>query len=434
LEKAPAVLLIGFEPEEESPIVFLRLRKSTRLGRTKVYAVAPLASRGLNKLDGTLLPAVPRGEASALGSLDSSIVEALSADGAVLLAGERLASAPGALSAVAALAERTGARLAWVPRRAGERGALDAGALPTLLAGGRPVADDAARAEVERIWNASVPSTPGRDVDAIVSGAADGSLAALLVGGVDPDDLADPLLARAALDNAGFVVSLEIRASAVTEHADVVLPVAPAAEKAGRYVNWEGRRRPFDLTVIADVATGSGSLADGRVLHALADELDVDLGLASVQAARDELLRLAPGTARTDAPRVAAGKQARVRKGEALLATWPELLDAGRAQDGDEYLAATAKPARAVLSTATAVAVGVRAGGRVAVTTDRGSIVVPVEIGDVVDGVVWLPTNARGCAVRATLGAVSGDVVRLGNATAPPVIGADPADASGGGS
>ena len=87
-----------------------------------------------------------------------------------------------------------------------------------------------------------------------------------------------------------------------------------------------------------------------------------------------------------------------------------------------------------MLSTATAVAVGVRAGGRVAVSTDRGSIVVPVEIGDVVDGVVWLPTNARGCAVRATLGAVGGDVVRLGNVAAPPVIGADPADASGGGS
>ena len=30
LEKAPAVLLAGFEPEEESPIVFLRLRKAAR--------------------------------------------------------------------------------------------------------------------------------------------------------------------------------------------------------------------------------------------------------------------------------------------------------------------------------------------------------------------------------------------------------------------
>ena len=74
------------------------------------------------------------------------------AAGAVILVGERLAASPGALSAVAALAEATGARLAWVPRRAGERGAVEAGALPNLLPGGRPVADAAARAEVAAAW------------------------------------------------------------------------------------------------------------------------------------------------------------------------------------------------------------------------------------------------------------------------------------------
>ena len=40
---------------------------------------------------------------------------------------------PRAVSAVADLAAPTGARIGWVPRRAGERGALDAGAVPTLL-------------------------------------------------------------------------------------------------------------------------------------------------------------------------------------------------------------------------------------------------------------------------------------------------------------
>ncbi len=36
LENAPVVLLVGLEPEDESPIVFLRLRKAAR-GRTKVF-------------------------------------------------------------------------------------------------------------------------------------------------------------------------------------------------------------------------------------------------------------------------------------------------------------------------------------------------------------------------------------------------------------
>jgi NADH-quinone oxidoreductase subunit G len=403
LEATPAVLLAGFEPEDESPIVFLRLRKAVRRGM-RVWAVAPLASHGLRKLSGTLLPAVPGGEASALNALPADVVEALSADGAVVLVGERLASTPGGLSAAASLATRTGARLAWIPRRAGELGAIDAGALPTLLPGGRPVADDGARAEVEQAWDMSVPAMQGRDAQGILAGAHDGALAALVIGGVDPGDFADPALAGEALDRAGFIVSLEIRRSTVTERADVVLPVAPPAEKSGRYVTWEGRRRPYDLTL-----HGTGAISDARVLHTLAEELDVDLGLPTVEAARAELMRLAAGTTRVAVPQVAPVPPATPGKGQAVLATWHELLDAGRMSDGDEYLAATAKPARALLSPTTASDVG----ERVTVSTERGSITVPVEVADMPDGVVWLPTNARGCAVRATLGAVAGDIVTI---------------------
>jgi NADH-quinone oxidoreductase subunit G len=408
LEGAPAVLLVGLEPEEESPIIFLRLRKSTRRHRTAVFSIAPFASSGLTKLAGTLVQTLPGAEAAALAGLDAAVVEALSAPGAVVLVGERLASSVGALSAAAALAERTGARLAWVPRRAGERGAVDAGALPTLLPGGRSVSDDAARVEVERVWAASVPTAPGRDVEAIFAAAAEGALAALVIGGLDPDDLADPAAAHEALHHAGFIVSLEIRASAVTEHADVVLPVAPAAEKAGRYVTWEGRRRPFDLTI-----TNTGALSDGRVLHALAEELDVALGLPSIAGARDELARLGVGAARPSGPQVAPGTPTEAGPGQALLATWPELIDAGRLQDGDENLAGTAKPARALLSAATAAEIGVSAGEHVRISTDRGSLVFPVVIEQIGDRVVWVPTNARAHPVRAALGAGSGAIVTI---------------------
>ena len=61
LEDAKAVLLVGFEPEDESPIVFLRLRKGVRRTKTQVYAVAPFASRGLDKLAGPA-PADPSGQ------------------------------------------------------------------------------------------------------------------------------------------------------------------------------------------------------------------------------------------------------------------------------------------------------------------------------------------------------------------------------------
>jgi NADH-quinone oxidoreductase subunit G len=72
-----------------------------------------------------------------------------------------------------------------------------------------------------------------------------------------------------------------------------------------------------------------------------------------------------------------------------------------------------------VVSSATADAAGVAAGENISVSTARGTITVPVSIGEVPDRVVWLPTNARGCAVRPELGAVAGDVVRLSSVTSP---------------
>ena len=69
LERAPAVLLAGFEPEDESPIVFLRLRKGVRRHHLQVFSIAALASPGLAKLSGELLATLPGDEAAALTAL-----------------------------------------------------------------------------------------------------------------------------------------------------------------------------------------------------------------------------------------------------------------------------------------------------------------------------------------------------------------------------
>ena len=206
----------------------------------------------------------------------------------MILAGERLAEVPGALAAVARLAVASGARLAWIPRRAGERGAIEAGALPGLLPVGRPVADPAARAEVARSWGkSSLPAEPGRDTAAMLAAAEAGELGALVVSGVDPADLPDPAAALRAIEMTPFVVSLELRVSAVTDRADVVFPIAAAAEKAGTFVNWEGRGGSF-----AEALPVPGVRTDLYVLGAIADEMDVHLGLPDGAAARAELAAL----------------------------------------------------------------------------------------------------------------------------------------------
>ncbi|CAL9459337.1 NADH-quinone oxidoreductase subunit G [Nocardiopsis dassonvillei] len=413
LEKAPAVLLAGFEPEDESPLVFLRLRKGHRKRGLKVYSVAGHASLGLTKTGGTLIGTVPGEEARVLNALEDEApeaVEALGAEGAVIIAGERLAAVPGALTAAAALADRTGARLVWIPRRAGERGAIDAGALPGLLPGGRPVADASARAEVARAWNVgSLPTEPGRDTAAILEAAARGELDALVIAGVELDDLPDPEAARAALARVPFVVSLELRASEVTDRADVVFPVAAVAEKSGTFVNWEGRHRPF-----GDALKVPGALSDLRVLAAIADEMDVHLGLPDSATAYRELLELGLWAGeRASGPAVRPADVPRPRPGEALLSTWRQLLGTGRMEDGEPFLAGTARPARAYLSKATADEVGVPDGGSLRVTGTRGSVTVPVVVTDIADRVVWLPANARGCDIRRDLGSGAGETVLL---------------------
>ncbi|MFV2113907.1 NADH-quinone oxidoreductase subunit G [Micromonospora sp. LOL_025] len=424
VEKAPAVVLVGLEPEEECPILFLRLRKAYLKKKLTVYAIAPFATRGLEKLGAKLARVVPGEEATVLAE-HATVAEALSAEGAILIVGERLASVPGGLSAAADVARRTGAKLVWVPRRAGDRGAVDAGCLPNLLPGGRLVNEPAARAELGEAWDIPagvIPSQAGRDTDAILAAAAGGQLGALVVAGVDPADLADPRLAETALDEVPFLVSLELRMSAVARRADVVFPVAPVAEKAGSFLDWEGRLRPFEAVL------HTAAMTDGRVLDALAAQLDVQLGTGDVLSVRRELGAL-PRT-RTDRPAAPSVEPAAVREpgaGEAVLATWHQLIDLGSLTDGDEHLAGTARPPVVRLGKGTAEALGVADGDPVTVGTDRGALTLPAAITEMPDGVVWLPTNSPGATVRRSLGATSGAVVRISAAA----VAADAADRPG---
>jgi NADH-quinone oxidoreductase subunit G len=395
LERAGTVLLAGFEPEDEAGAVFLRLRKAHRGSGTKVVALAPYSSRGLRKMGGTLVPTVPGQEAAALDALGLTGDHPLDST-SVILVGERLATSPGALSSAAGLASRTGARLAWVPRRAGDRGAIETGCLPNLLPGGRPVADSQARVDVATTWGLeTLPEGPGRDADQIVAAALAGELSGLVVGGVDPDDTADPAAFRTALDSASFVVALELRETDVTRAADVVFPVAAVTDKAGTFVTWEGRPRWFDA-----VFTNPQALPDSRVLAGIADELGRPLGFRTVAEVRAQMEELGPWDGdRASLDAVVSTDSTDGGSGGLLLATWKQLLDHGSMQDGDDNLRATARPAVARVGQAVFDACG----PTVTLTGDRGEWTLPAEVADVPDGVVWVPANNHGNGVLADL-------------------------------
>ena len=409
LEDAPAVLTVGMDPEEENGIVFLRLRKAWRKKGLRHFQIASWTTVGAEKTGTTLLHAVPGAEAAVLNDAGSDLVDALSSDGAVILVGDRAAESPGLYSAVSALAARTGATIGWIPRRAGDRGAVEAGALPTLLPGGRSVSDARGRTEIERAWGmgpGELPERPGRDADTILSAAASGDLSALVVGGVDPNDMADPQAALTALREVGFLVSLEIHTSAVTELADVVLPVAPDAQRSGSYVNWEGRRRVFGVALDA-----SGVLPDCRVLDTLGVEMDADLFTQTPAAAAGELERVGSQRPQAPAPTFPVTEPRRPGFGQAVLATHRQLVDDASLAVDEPALAGTARRPYVRVNAATAERLGLVEGEDASVRSDRGTITLQVELSDLPDGVVWLPTCSPGSHVRPTLGVGHGDLV-----------------------
>ena len=399
LESAGQVLLVGLEPEDECGAIFLRMRKATRKGKLRVASLAPMTSRGLAKLSGELLRCAPGTEVEVAAEIReggefADLASRL--DGGVILVGERASRTPGLLSEVVRLAERTHCRIQWVPRRAGERGGVEAGLLPGLLPFGRPLASQEARESLA--WG-EIPAQRGLDATQMLEAAADGRVKALVVGGVDLRDFDDPAAARKALDQVDFLVSLEVRRSEVTDRADVILPVAPPLEKNGTFINWEGRLRPFGQAI------ASRSQTDRLVFDALASEFGVDLGLHDLVGLYDQVNPLMQWNGqREEFVQAKASELVEVGQGEALLATHKPMLDAGRLQDGATMLAGSARRPVVFASRATVAGLGIDEGEELTLSTQRGSITLPLQFADLPDGVVWVPECSQGSIVHESLG------------------------------
>jgi NADH-quinone oxidoreductase subunit G len=242
-----------------------------------------------------------------------------------------------------------------------------------------------------------------------VAALRSGELGGLVIGGVDPDDTTDPAATRAAIEAASFVVALELRETDVTRAADVVFPVAPVVDKAGTFVTWEGRPRPFEA-----VLSDPHSLPDLRVLAGIAEELaqlglGSPLGFRTVAEARAQMEEMGPWDGERPALDVDVQPAPAPAEGALRLATWKQMIDLGSMQDGEPYLRATARtPVLRVGS-----AVFDRVGPVAAISGDRGSMTLPVEVADdMVDGVVWVPAISVGTGVLAGL-ASPGSTVTL---------------------
>ena len=400
IDKADHVVLINFEPEDESPIIFLRIYKQVKKRAIKVSSIAAFASRGSQKLNANLVKTATGAEVAAINSITGLSSKS------VVLVGERAVETPGALSAVAKIIATSGAKLGWIPRRAGEMGALSAGAVPNLLPGNRPLDNASARVDIATVWGSeSLPTSTGMSTIEIINS----DLQAVVVGGVDPMDISPD--AKVKLSKK-FIVSFEIRHSDITEIAQVVFPVATVVEKSGSFMDWQGKARKFEAAVDQSL-----NRSDVRILSMLADEIGKPINLPTVKAARNEFESIGNWDGERAAMKATASSEIKsVKADEAFLSSWRNLLDKGSLQDGEENLAGTARQSVVVISQSRANLLSVKESDLVRVSNDYGAVTLPCVIEDIDDSSVHLPRNSIGSQLFRNLGVVSNSIVKVAKA------------------
>ena len=254
LERLDAALLVGSCTRKEHPIVNHRLRKASLAGTSVMYLdvmahdlnIAPVArivdapSELASRLAAVATAAArltdkePEGLAALAAGVevdsDAERIARILFDagrGAILLGPQAVnhRDAAALRGLAACLADLTGATLGTLDEGANPAGAWIAGALPHREALGVPAKRN------------------GLDARAMIEAGLD----AYVLMGLEPElDCADGARAREVLNAARFVVSLSaFRCEAMSEYADVLLPMAAFAETEGTFVNLSGTWQSF---------------------------------------------------------------------------------------------------------------------------------------------------------------------------------------------
>jgi predicted molibdopterin-dependent oxidoreductase YjgC len=270
--------------------------------------------------------------------------------------------------------------------RSNVQGLVDVGLHPRLLPGHRLMNQTV---ELEDLTGRATLSETGWSVSEWV---AEGPAAAsgLLLVGVDPIDLLprgeDP---RRVLEGAGFSVVVDAFRTNTAERADVVLPAAILSERKGTTVGADGVRRPLrraldpptgvrsDTTILTEIARRMGSsLPEG---DELLSEMERVVGW---NWRRSQPRRLNP----VAAPRWAAGASG------FLLDAAPQLFHSGSVTRRSAILQDLSPTVAVRINPADARAIGVSRGEIVAVSSERGEVLLRARLDrTVLEGTVVVP-------------------------------------------
>ena len=308
LAEASAILLIGNDATEQSPLVAWQMRSAVRHRGARLYVVHSKSIRLLRKAKG--FAEVPRGGETAAvrflagrePSLDPGVNERLAAlkhslgkeSNVVILFGAGLTGATVAdlVKFGSSLPGET--RYMALGDYSNSRGAADMGLLPETLPGYVPVTNANARQNLGKLWGGTLPEKPGRDARRMLSAAAEGKMRALYVVGANPVKTFG-ISASDRLGKLDFLVVQDLFLTETAQRADIFLPAASAYEKNGTMTNTAG-----EVQLVRKGGDVMGTRSDFDILRFLSFQL-AKLGLGqpirfgTPDAAFDEIRQAVPG-------------------------------------------------------------------------------------------------------------------------------------------
>ena len=394
---ATTIVLLGPDLKEELPVLYLRVRDAAEKRRTRLLELSPKAT-GLTPYTWRSVRYEPGQQAGVVRSTlaEAEVAEQLGRGPVVVIVGRANLAEPQewttqALAAV--LAAAPGARVLPVLRRGNVRGALAAGL---------------------------TPGEGGLATAGILDAAANGRIGCLILLGADPlSDVPDAALARRGLDGARTVIAVDTHLTASAARADLVLPAAAFAEKAGTTTNLEGR-----VSALSQKVTAPGSArADWIIAAELALSLGTDFGVGTVEEVHDQLVASVPAFAPASASALVADRDG------VLLAIAPTsladvttptltprssydlrlvvsrtLYDAGVAVATSPSLAPLAPGGRLHVHPLDLDRLGATTGTALKVSSASASLVLEVEAdAGVARGTAWLPFNQPSSTAGALL-------------------------------
>jgi NADH-quinone oxidoreductase subunit G len=409
---ATTIVLLGPDLKEELPVLYLRVRDAAEKRRTRLLELSPKAT-GLTPYTWRSVRCEPGQQAGVVRSTlaEAEVSEQLGRGPVVVIVGRANLAEPQewttqALAAV--LAAAPGATVLPVLRRGNVRGALAAGL---------------------------TPGEGGLATAAILDAAAHGRIGCLVLLGADPlADVPDAALARRGLEGARTLIAVDTHLTGSAARADLVLPAAAFAEKAGTTTNLEGR-----VSALSQKVTAPGSArADWIIAAELALSLGTDFGVSTVEEVHDQLVASVPAFAPASASALAAERDG------VLLAIAPTslpdvstptvtprssydlrlvvsrtLYDSGVAVAASPSLAPLAPGGRLHVHPLDLDRLGATTGTALKVSSASASLVLEVEADPgVARGTAWLPFNQPSSTAGALLDSTAPVVdLRLENLT-----------------